>query len=423
MVKQGYRIGKQLGRLVVVGLLLLLVCVPPASAQSVMGYNILNGRKVAEIPFQQVNNLIIIPVLLDNTMPLQFILDTGVRTTILTDRIYSDILNINYDRKYTLQGAGAIQQVDAYVASNVDLVLPNVIGYNQAMLVLARDYLDLKSQLGIEVHGILGYEFFNRFVVKINYQENQITLYEPEKFRKPAFYQEFDINIRDTKPYLTCQVTDREDGYVHHLRLMLDTGASHAMLLHQTANNPIRMPEETIDTHLGRGLAGDIKGKVGRVLSLEIGDFFFEDVLTSFPESGHYGEHEDWFEVREGTLGGDIFSRFTVIFDYPNQKIYLRRNRRYKNPFIYSRTGMSLTAKGKELHTFVVEEVREGSPAYVAGVRANDTLLKLNGKGAAFLTLSEITDFLRRRNGKKIKLKMLRAGEEYKTEFRLQDII
>ncbi|MEJ0031175.1 MAG: hypothetical protein WDO15_12710 [Bacteroidota bacterium] len=69
-------------------------------AQQVLGFTLQHGRSRVKIPIEVNNNLVIIPVVINGQLPLKFILDTGVRTAILTEKIFSDILNLQYTRKY-----------------------------------------------------------------------------------------------------------------------------------------------------------------------------------------------------------------------------------------------------------------------------------------------------------------------------------
>lgn len=387
------------------------------------GFQILQGKKVAEIPFRKVNNLIVVPVLLNNIIPLQFIVDTGVRTAILTDRMYSDILDMPYDRKLSIKGAGALQQVDAYVASNISFLLPNVQAQGQALLILEEDYLELSKQMGIGVQGILGYELFREFVVKVDYEKAIITLYKPEGFKVSRRYQRLPLTIEGSKPYIECSLQERATGEKRVVKLLVDTGASHALLLHQNDSaSRFELPEETIYGNLGRGIVGDIKGHIGRVHQFSLEDFSFQDVLTSFPDDSSYANIADW-STRDGTIGGDLLNRFTVIFDYPHGAVYLLKNKEFREPFVYSKTGMVILAEGDALKTFTVVQVRENTPASEAGIQEGDVLLKLNGINAKYLDLMKINHKLQKRDGKKIRLKLKRGEEEYKTTFRLRNII
>ncbi|MFM8912678.1 MAG: aspartyl protease family protein, partial [Flammeovirgaceae bacterium] len=138
--------------------------------QQILGFSLPPEVDRVEIPIEIRNNLAVVPVVLNNTLPLKFIVDTGVRTAILTEKIYSDILNLSYSRKYTISGAGGQKLVDAYLTNNVTFDMPGVHGQGHSMLVLDQDYLELKNSMGTEVHGILGYELFSLFVITVNYE-------------------------------------------------------------------------------------------------------------------------------------------------------------------------------------------------------------------------------------------------------------
>src|SRR5688572_31214571 len=91
-----------------------------------LGFRLTNGKKKVQIPIEIYNNLIVVPVVLNGALPLKFILDTGVRTAILTEKTLSDILNLSYSRKYSISGPGGEQIIDAYITNNVSLELPGV---------------------------------------------------------------------------------------------------------------------------------------------------------------------------------------------------------------------------------------------------------------------------------------------------------
>jgi hypothetical protein len=402
-----------------VGLQLLPGAVQKTSAQ-IQSINFLDNKASVQIPFRNINNLILIPVLLDNMIPLEFLLDTGVRTPILTDRVYSDILNINYDRSLSLRGAGSGIDVQAYVASNVRMMLPNVQVSNLPILVLEEDYLELGSQLGVPVHGIIGYELFARFVVKIDYARNMITLYEPEQFKAPRSYKRFNLTLESTKPFIEAEVTDK-DGKKHTLKLLVDTGASHALLLH-TDRADVPLPTKTLYGSLGRGLLGNIEGHIGRLPELSIAEFTFSNVLSSFPNAESYSltNHE---QERDGTLGGDVLSRFTVIVDYPHKALYLDKGDSFKRPFIFNRSGLTISAHGKALDSLVVTDIRKDSPAAKAGILKKDLLFKINGTHTQGGGLPMAAEYMRKREGKKLKVVVIRNGKKIRTHFRLHDEI
>lgn len=401
-------------------LLLLWVFLPAIPYAQTIGFSLKDNAKKVVIPFESYNNLIIVPVVLNKALPLRFILDTGVQTTILTDRTFSDILDIQYNRKLTLLGADGDKGVDAYVAGNVSLDLPGTQGEGQVILVLEEDYLQLKNYLGEEVHGILGYEIFRRFVVEINYDANTLTLHEPATYKPRKRFTSMPIAVENTKPYI--QATLHIDHSTIPVKLMIDTGASHSLLIDASSHPSLQLPEKHLEVTVGRGLGGDIEGFIGRINGVSFGKFNFSHVISSFPDTTRLG---DVFKEtgRQGTLGAGILRRFTVIVDYYNSKVYLKKSSRYKQDFEYNMSGIELIAEGRGLRTFVVQNVRYNSPADRAGVRKGDILKKVNGINTQNLDLSRINALFRSKEGKKIRLKVERNGQVLKSTFHLHRLL
>jgi len=119
----------------------LVVALFQNSRGQALGFQIADGNKRVEIPIQIQNNLVIVPLILNGVLPLKFIVDTGVRTAILTQKAFSDILELPYSRKYSVSGPGGEKIIDAYVTNNVSLSLPGVVGRGHALLVLEEDYI------------------------------------------------------------------------------------------------------------------------------------------------------------------------------------------------------------------------------------------------------------------------------------------
>ena len=389
----------------------------------VLGFSITEGRKRVDIPIEINNNLIIIPVILNGMLPLKFILDTGVRTTILTEKTYTDILNLPYSRKYTISGPGGVKIVDAYVTNNVSLDLPGIHGEGHAMLVLEEDYLQLRNYLGTDVHGILGYELFSRFIIKIDYEKRILTVMLPEKFTPRKKFQKIPIRIEDTKPYVMAEVI-QTNGTEMTAKFLIDTGASHSLMLDPKSDTRIVVPANNVSSLIGRGLGGIITGRVGRLQKFSLGSFAIERPIANFPDPNSYIDSLKLGNVpRNGSIGGEILTRFTVIFDFPNEKIYLKKNHSFKTKFYFNLSGLTVKAKGSHLNTFEVNEVRSNSVSDKAGVKPGDLIMSVNGNLSRDLNLNQLIGFFNQRPGKKIHVEVIRNGERKKMEFVLTDQI
>ena len=411
-------------RLLVAGCLLLVQETALAQSQH-RGFHLTNrrARRVA-IPFELHSNLIIIPVKVNDGEDLRFILDTGVRTAILTDEGFVDgIPNVD-DRTISLMGAGNQGEISAYVSSDVSFAIPEgVAAVGNSILILKDDYLQLDSFLGTRIHGILGYELFSRFVVEIDYMRQQVILHRPDTFRPGRSFEEVPISVEDTKPYIDGVQLKTSDSTTITIRLMIDTGASHALMLNRAADERITVPERNISGYLGRGLSGEIYGQMARIPQLGIDKFELKGVTTSFPETNAFTKTLTKRTPHQGNLGGSVLKRFRVIFDYANGKLYLKKNRLFRAKFEYNMSGMELAATGPLLTDLIVSRVIKDSPAARAGVREGDVIVSVNGKYPPELTLAMYNTIVSLKPKKMIRLKFFRYGMVMKRKFRLEQIL
>ena len=387
---------------------------------STIGYDLTGGRKYVEIPFENYNNLVVVAVTVNNIIPLKFIVDTGVSSAILTDSKLGRMLRLNYDRKITVYGADRTRELEAFVATQVVLSMPGVQGKGQAMLVLKEDYLELEKHLGTQVHGILGYDLFSRFVVKLDYDKNIMTLYEPDYFRAPRVYKPYPIEIEDTKPYLKASLGLKNGNSYDSARLLIDTGASFALMLEMGMDTTITVPEKNIIGNLGRGLGGEMVGYYARANTFNLGKYKFRNYIASFNPQENMTPFVEETE-RLGAVGGEILNRFTIIFDYFRKRVYLKKGYNYRSAFELNMSGIELIAltDNKGQH-FVIKSIVEDSPAHKAGLQPGDEIIRIDGLNASGRTLNNFFEAFRRKNGKKMRLRVLRGNQKRKYIFRLK---
>lgn len=403
--------------------LLILSLFVPSFTQAQLGFTLTNNQRRVEFPVEIINNLVIIPVVLNGQLPLKFILDTGVRTTILTERSFSDILRLTYSRHYLVAGPGGEKLVEAYVTNNVTLDIPGIHGEGHAMLVLEKDYLELRNYLGTDVQGVLGYELFSRFVVSIDYERKRLSIAAPDYFKPKKSFQEIDITVEDTKPYLNAPVM-MNDGTVVNAKFLVDSGASHGLVLDPLSNPLIKVPEKHVKSLIGRGLGGAITGQIGRIKSLTLGKYVINDVVANFPDANSYIDTLKASDVfRNGSIGGELLNRFTVIFNFPKEKMYLKKNSQFKKDFNFNMSGITLKALGARLRKYEVTDVRKGSSAEKAGVMNGDELISINGYDCSEIDLNVINGFFNSRPGKKVRLELLRKGQRITKTFPLENQI
>ncbi|MEM9324564.1 MAG: aspartyl protease family protein [Bacteroidota bacterium] len=401
-------------------LLLYLLSLSGLSQQTI-GFSLPKNAKKVSFKFELYNNLITVPVVINNFLTVKFILDTGAEATILTEKAFGDLVGLNYVRRIHISGPGVIDSVEAFVATGVRVDLPEEVrGQKMSMLVLKDDYLRLKENLGDEIYGIIGYDLFHRFVVEIDYDNLKLTLYDPKKYKPKRFLEEVDISLNDTKPFIESLL--EQSGTTNSVKLMVDTGASHALLLDIHNTDDLSMPDKTIEARLGQGLGGEIPGMIGRLNKYGIGKYSFEEVLVSIPFEGIYSNAIKRGS-RHGTVGGELLSRFNPTFDYSRGKLYLSRGKRYKKEFEFDMSGITLGVHHQHLDSLIIRKVQKNTPAAEADLRPGDRILDINGANLYNSKLSDINQILRKRDRMKINMRIKRDGVVLRKRFRLKRLI
>lgn len=374
------------------------------------------------IDFKSASNLIIIPVTINESDTLNFILDTGVRFPIITELPFVNKLNLNYMMPVQVKGLGEGQELTAYRSGNNLMRIEGLTARNQEVQMIIDENFQISHMLGIPVHGLIGFNLFKDYIVKIDYPNEKITLYKPEyyKYRDRRKDIILPLHLEGNKPFVrTSIVTD--DMEEVPVKLLVDTGASDAIWLSEKSDERIDLPENNIETFLGKGLSGDVFGRKGRLDGVWVGPLILSQPIVSFPNS-HLIDQLISSNNRNGTLGAEILRRFIVTIDYRNKRLTMRPTHRVKDDFNYNMSGMEVINPIPGMPVFTITNIRENSPAYFAGLKENDQILSLNFSNHRSLELNDINLLLQSRENRKIRVKVLRDGEEIKTSFELKKL-
>jgi hypothetical protein len=377
-------------------------------------------KKSITINFKSSSNLIIIPVAINNSDTLNFILDTGVKYPIITELPFVNKLNLNFLQPISVKGLGEGEQLTAYKSGNNTININGMVAFDQEIHMVINENFQISHILGIPVHGLIGFNLFKDYVVKIDYAEHQITLIKPEYFTYKEKEKDIvlPLTFEQNKPFVTTNiVTDKNEEVP--VKLLVDTGASDALWLSTKSDNRISLPENNIETFLGRGLSGDLFGKKGRIGAIWVGPLVLYEPIVAFPENDLVDQLIGT-NNRNGTLGAEILRRFYVTMDYPNKRLILRPNSNLKDEFNYNMSGLEVTNPMPGIPIFLVSEIRKNSPAYYAGIQENDQIIALNNASHKSLTLNDINLLFQSQEDKRIKMTILRNGEQIKTEFFLK---
>ena len=418
----------------------------------------INNDYSHKLSFKLINNLIILPVEINNTK-LSFILDTGVDKTILFSLAENDSLGLKNVKKISLKGLGKGKAINALVSEKNELKIGNLRSRNETIYVILKDQFELSGKMGTTIHGIIGYSLFKDVIAKINYNTRKIIFYNPKKYKQKNCRkcEEFPIEFYRNKPYIDISVQlDTVGNEMTNVKMLIDSGGSDAIWLFENSNEKIKTPIRFYNDILGEGLSGTIYGNRSRIPKIKIGKFDIKKPTVSFLDSISTF-HARKFEKRNGSIGSNILKRFKVWIDYPNKKIILKKNASFSGGFEYNMSGLDIVYNGEKLvkeldatkvvtytkqdlsvdnnnntisfsasysfkfkPSYKVDKVLKNSPAEKAGVMAGDVLLKINGISVHGFSIGDIIGKLQKKDGRKLRLVVKRGEETLKFQFKLK---
>lgn len=415
-----------------------------------------NDKGYFKQKFELVNDLVVVPVEL-NGRELSFLLDTGVNSTILFSFTSEDSTIVNDPSVIFLKGLGSEEPVRALKSNMNEFKLGEAVSRNLDVYIIEGDVFSISNRLGVEINGILGYDFFKDFVIEMNYKSEKMKVYEKSVYKYKKCRRCIDVPLRfyRKKPYIEANVSI-EGSETRAVDLLVDSGSGDALWLFKDPDKGLFLPKKSFKDFLGFGITGSVYGDRSRIKSFSLKDYSLEDITVSFPDSLSLQSVKS-FDERDGSIGAQVLKRFHSVFDFSGRNLRLKPNSNFNDPFEYNMSGVVVRHKGFKIvknnfsgsnfkiesereegtvaHSTVrdiifslepsyeVAEIRPDSPAEIAGLKVGDEIVELNGRPVYRYNLNKITEILSSREGRKIKLAILRRGVPFEIEFRLERIL
>ena len=341
----------------------------------------ISGGASATVPIQVVNNHIYLSVMVDGRGPYTFILDSG-GDYIVTPEL-AKTLGASSSGQAQLGGVGsqtegaAFARVDsiavgnAKVGSQYVLVLPIGTGFGMGE--------------GMQIDGMLGYQFLARYVTTIDYANSKMTLTMPANASPPPGSAVIPFIVDGSIPRIDVGI----DGVTASAEV--DTGSRAALTLAAPflAQNPtIAALAKTAEGVTGFGVGGPSVGRLGRIPTLAIGPFTIANSIADFTsdKSGAFSN-----PYNPANVGGGVWRLFVVTFDYGKRRMYLTKGTAFDTAFAYDRSGLFLIDRAG---AYTVLSAFPGSPAAGAGLAKGDVIVNVDGAAASRMSLAALRGVL-----------------------------
>lgn len=339
-----------------------------------------------EIEFNNDFNLVFIPIQYEGETQY-LILDSGFEFSLLNE----PIISANNTIENRSNGFGRVNNF-RFMINDLNVTL-------QSARTIDFSLVKIEEIIGKSVMGILGYDFFQKYLITIDYEHSLLSIYPPDS--SPTIEGEvIPLELEQNFPFVYGTIIDGK--HKEGVRLLLDTGSLNFFSLDKNF-----LDQKNIGTtkrKLGFKTLGiqPGKGKLFMIDGFEIGSHTFNNIVTSHGETGF-----NQTDLRhEGNLGSDFFHRFTVTFDYQNKRLILSPNKFYSTEIGFDFFGGQFSLRNGAVY---VEHVIESSPAEQMGLKEGDQILAIDDTNIDELGLSGLYRLFSM-NGKTYTVRFARNG-------------
>ena len=354
------------------------------------------------IPFQLIDDMVVIDISINGTSPLHFIFDTGTTTSLIDSISAQKTGLISDDTQGLLLNNDFLEMPIAKIKT---LKTGNIVIENRPVII-TQSFENYNRILGIPIHGIIGSDLFGKYITELNFDKSQIHLgrgidttgYEPINVRiyNDLFYIDATIFTSDTDSITNQFLFDSADM----------TAASLAQPFWTKHN--LLSKSKSFYSGINRSSSSlTSPSYFANFKGFKLRNYSFKNTYLNLTSSkrGFFAN-----DSIAGTIGIDILKRFNIIINMNNQKIYLKPNQKYNEPYRINTTGLR-TRLYKDLTQCFIDAVLQQSPAEAAGLLQGDLLLSINDIKANKENISKIRQLTRSIPGTKLVFVIQRNNE------------
>jgi hypothetical protein len=280
-------------------MLIVLVCFPALCVPN-FGFSLPESMTELTLRYKTVGNLILLPVVINDSIKVNLVLDTGCRNLVLFGKKFQNLFNIDKKRKVMFSGLGSGDPIYGFLSLSNRVVISQVIGERIPVVVVPSK--NVWKQYS-EIHGVIGYDILVKFEIELNPKKQTITFRPANLASAPVGFNVVGLKIVDSRPVMNSDI--QLDGNSKSCELMIDTGSSLGLLLKTTSIEDYS--HLVFNQVMGFGFNGPLSGYTGLSEKLTLDTFEILDLPTGIVES-------PWHNY--ASIGMDVLKDYVFVLNY-----------------------------------------------------------------------------------------------------------
>jgi len=266
------------------------------------------------VPMVYQKGHIFLKAAVDGNQAVYFILDSGAGINFLSRR-YADGLGL--DQSGGLPAKGMSGYETTAITALDSLKIGDLMLLNQNVAVVDLAGVGFNVPEGI-LGGLLGYDLLSRFPLRIDYLGQTLIFYNPKTYRSPPIDNAIDLEYNMKIPLVDAEICGVSGKF------LIDLGNALGLILHRPFVEKNNLIAKFSDISK---IPKDISGVGGKSEAYSaIADYFafgptYLKELRILVAEGEQGILKST-EV-DGNIGNGLLQNFSIILDYPGQKIYI----------------------------------------------------------------------------------------------------
>ncbi|MDX2437358.1 MAG: aspartyl protease family protein [Acidobacteriota bacterium] len=272
---------------------------------------------VHELQYEPFAGLILVSLTINDSPPLDFVLDSGATQSSITDPFLAAALGLEVREAGLARGMGSgatrvLIAEDACLRADGEEILCTP-------LVVHDIGVRLSAMAGRELHGFLGADLFERWVVEIDPANRRLLLHDPESYVDPPQGEHLHLEVVDRRPIVDAEVVTEVGKKPLDVRLVVDTGSSRYLTLITRSRRRLKPPvEQTLGASVG--VVGDTLVPIAPVAQLTVGTRVVSNLETAWMEPYQIPAIRNIPNLN-GILGNALLGRFHTVLDYHHGRL------------------------------------------------------------------------------------------------------